>query len=82
MKNKSRLITLYIQLAPWEIEPPVWRRLEVDGNISLGKLHHFLQAVFGWHDAHLHEFSLGGVVYGQHDPKSGAFDSSVIDERK
>ena len=39
--------TLKIELRPNEIQPVIWRRLEVDGRISLSKLHHFIQAAFG-----------------------------------
>ena len=37
-------------LAAGVIEPPIWRRLVVDGRISLAKLHHYIQAAFGWTD--------------------------------
>lgn len=36
------LYVLHIELKPNELGPTVWRRLEVDGRISLGKLHHFI----------------------------------------
>lgn len=57
------LYALHIELSPNEIQPPVWRRLEVDGRISLGKLHHFIQAAFGWSDSHLHQYKLRGRIY-------------------
>lgn len=49
--------TLRAQLSV--IDPPVRRRIRVDGNITLRKLHRTLQAAFGWTDAHLHEFEGG-----------------------
>ena len=30
------------------IRPPVWRRLLVPGRITLGGLHHVIQAAMGW----------------------------------
>jgi hypothetical protein len=31
-----------------ETHPPVWRRILVQANASLGKLHEILQIVMGW----------------------------------
>ncbi len=36
--------------------PPVWRRILVDGDITLSKLHRTLQIVMGWENSHLHQF--------------------------
>ena len=46
------------------IEPPIWRRLLLPPSLNLAELHHVLQAAFGWRDEHLHEFIIGGLVYG------------------
>ncbi len=48
-------------------EPPVWRRVLVPGDISLGQLHTVIQKAIGWTDAHLHEFIVGGQRYGEPD---------------
>ncbi len=37
-------------------KPPVWRRIEVPGDITLPRLHEVLQAAMGWFDCHLHQF--------------------------
>jgi Plasmid pRiA4b ORF-3-like protein len=58
------LYTLKIELYPQFIQPTIWRRLDVDGRVSLAKLHHFIQAAFGWTDAHLHEYTIGQRLYG------------------
>ncbi|MEP6648420.1 MAG: plasmid pRiA4b ORF-3 family protein [Lapillicoccus sp.] len=39
--------------------PPVWRRLELRGDITLSELHDVLQTSMGWLDGHLHRFWLG-----------------------
>ncbi|MFD7713853.1 plasmid pRiA4b ORF-3 family protein [Streptomyces sp. NPDC059786] len=45
-------------------KPPVWRRLVVPSDITLGSLHDVIQSVFGWRDAHLHVFvDRSGVQY-------------------
>lgn len=77
--NAPCLYTLHIELRPNEIRPAVWRRIEVDGRISLGKLHHLIQAAFGWSDSHLHHFKLGGKIYS---PATADDEGEVNDERK
>jgi hypothetical protein len=47
-----------------DIQPPIWRRVLVEGGQTLHHLHDVIQAAFGWYDSHLHEFEIGGVVYG------------------
>lgn len=41
------------------IEPPIWRRLEVENSLSFAELHHVLQTAMGWDDAHPYEFTVG-----------------------
>lgn len=56
------------------VRPPVWRRLQVPSDISLGDLHLVLQAAMGWEDGHLHLFSVGGETYANdrvEDPWGG-----------
>ena len=74
--------TLKIELQPQEIKPVIWRRIDVDGRISLAKLHHFIQAAFAWSDSHLHEFELRGRTFAIPDPDDQSFDRTVEDERK
>ena len=77
-KNYSAF-TLHIELLG--INPPIWRQLIVDGDTSLGKLHHYLQAAMGWTDSHLHAFHVGENMYGdlKHDING---EMEFLDERK
>jgi hypothetical protein len=61
MAKSYRLFTLHVQIR--DVEPPIWRRIQVEGGESLRRLHHILQAAFGWHDAHLHEFEIDDDRY-------------------
>jgi hypothetical protein len=40
-------------------KPPVWRRLELPGDLTLDRLHLTVQAAMGWTDSHLHRFRTG-----------------------
>jgi hypothetical protein len=61
-----------------EIDPPIWRRLLVPPDWTLAKLHRVLQAAFGWTDAHLHEFHIGGLRYGDPDLLNDGFDGPRV----
>ncbi|CAI9402597.1 plasmid pRiA4b ORF-3 family protein [Nocardioides sp. T2.26MG-1] len=40
--------------------PPVWRRLELPGDLGLPRVHDVIQAAMGWTNSHLHRFRTGG----------------------
>ena len=48
-------------------KPPVWRRVLVHADASLGELHQVIVAAMGWDDSHLHMFSDGGARYSTPD---------------
>jgi hypothetical protein len=50
-----------------EVDPPVWRRLLVPADTTLGDLNCILQAAMGWTNSHLHQFTIGGMDYS--DPR-------------
>lgn len=50
-------------------KPPVWRRLQVPGDASLGWLHAVLQVAMGWTNSHLHHFLTADGRYT--DPRHG-----------
>ena len=60
----ERLYLLKIRLL--EIEPEIWRRFVVPGNITLDRLHDVIQIVMGWTDSHLHEFTIGKKRYTEY----------------
>lgn len=60
-------------------KPPIWRRIQVRSDITLGQLHHILQNVMDWDGYHLHQFIVGGIYYGEPHPDYG-FD--MIDENR
>ena len=65
------------------IEPQIWRRLVVPSSFNLRELHLVLQAAFGWMNAHLHEFEIGGLRFGDADvanAENGRDDSRAFEE--
>lgn len=40
-------------------KPPIWRRLDLSGDLMLDELHDMLQVVMGWMGGHLHKFGVG-----------------------
>ena len=67
-----------------DVEPPVWRRLVAPLSWRLDQLHLAIQAAFNWGNAHLHEFRIGGLRYGDPDVEDMAFEDSprLFDERE
>jgi len=39
-------------------KPPIWRKLAVPAEITLGQLHEVIQIAMGWTDSHLHGFTV------------------------
>ena len=62
-----------------DIEPRIWRRIEVSGAASLEDVHFALQAAIGWQNSHLHMFVVGKKRYGM---TTGEFERDQEDERE
>lgn len=52
-----------------DVEPPVWRQLEVRGELTLDVVHELLQAAMGWENYHLHRFWRGVDAYQPAEPR-------------
>jgi hypothetical protein len=61
------------------VRPPIWRRFQVPGQITLDRLHLVLLAVMGWDGGHLHVFEVGGRRIGEPDD---AYGDRVEDGRR
>ncbi|MEA2010228.1 MAG: plasmid pRiA4b ORF-3 family protein [Actinomycetota bacterium] len=61
------------------IRPPIWRRIEVASDLTLGELSGILEAAMGWYGDHLHAFDVDGTRYETHKPH---FESFGLDESK
>ena len=64
-----------------EIDPPIWRRIQVPSTILLSNLHDVFQVAMGWTDGHLHQFEKDGKFWGQKQLYEEE-DLDVADEAK
>ena len=58
----NEIATIRIELR--HTDPLIWRQVEVPTSITLKVLHDIVQAVMGWFDYHLWEFTIGKQKYG------------------
>jgi hypothetical protein len=58
----NQVATVHIELR--DTDPLIWREVEVPTSITLKVLHDIIQAVMGWFDYHLWEFTIGRERYG------------------
>jgi len=79
--TKNRAI-YQIRIALQEIQPLIWRRIQIWEDVTLAQLHTILQIVMDWEDYHLHEFTIGRRVYSVPDPDDNMYERKVIDEQK
>ena len=62
-KPKNPIPIYQLKIVLCEINPPIFRILQIKGNANLGKLHDYIQGVMGWKDCHLHEFKIKEQSY-------------------
>jgi hypothetical protein len=73
---KDSIIRISITLL--DVDPAIWRRIEVPANFTLEGLHDVIQIIMSWTDSHLHHFQLGDAMYGVAAPD----DPEMNDGRK
>ena len=82
MTDRDAPEIVQIKITLLDVEPPVWRRVRIPADFSLGRLHDVIQAAMGWEDSHLHQFEIGERFFGQPEPDSGTgFEPPTHDER-
>jgi hypothetical protein len=60
------------------VEPAVWRHVEIESGAKLPDVSRALLTAMGWTDSHLHAFRAGAHAYGTVDPDFGL---DILDER-
>jgi hypothetical protein len=57
--------TVYqLKITLLDIQPPVWRRIQVQ-DCTLDALHEHIQTAMGWTNSHLHHFRINDKFYGE-----------------
>jgi hypothetical protein len=79
--RKKVKATFQLRVSLRDIDPPIWRSVQVAEDTKLPRLHRVLQLLFNWEDYHLHNFIAGRRVYSVPDPDDAFNDRKAIDER-
>jgi hypothetical protein len=80
-EKQSEQSTIYqLKISLDGAKSPIWRRIQVPGDVSLLKLHFTLQIAMGWTNSHLHEFLIDGRYYGT--PIDDEWDTREIQNEK
>ncbi|HEY6273753.1 MAG TPA: plasmid pRiA4b ORF-3 family protein [Terriglobales bacterium] len=82
MAGKKNRALYQLKVTLQDIDPPIWRRIQVWEDTTLAQLHRMLQIVMGWEDCHLHQFEIGRRIYSVPDPDDDLYERKVIDERR
>lgn len=64
MINQSPAERLRLKITLQGSDPPIWRRVEVNDDITFFQLHRVIQQAMGWEDCHLHEFDVARTRVG------------------
>lgn len=75
----QRVFQLNISLR--EIEPKIWRRIQVLAETPLADFSAVIQKVMGWRSSHLHEFRVEDLAYSHPDFELDQ-EAEVYDEQK
>lgn len=78
MPNAKQVHQLKLTLR--HVKPPVWRRIQVASDTTLGDLHYLVQTAMGWENDHLHVFRVGRVEYATLDGDQAVTSFGVRDE--
>ena len=77
MPSAQNAVQLRITLK--HIRPPIWRRVVVPDNYTLGQLHGVIQVTMGWYHCHLHVFQVPRRGFG---PPLRQFGTEAEDENE
>lgn len=82
MATRKKAQTVYqLKITLRDIRPPIWRRVQVRSDATLGHLHWVIQFAMGWTNSHLHAFSIQGMEYSMLMPDLGLDDLDMLDEQ-
>ena len=56
-------MTYQLKIELKDTKPKIWRRIQVNSDISLNELHHTIQISMGWTNSHLYSFIIDNVEF-------------------
>jgi len=68
----AKIFQLKISLK--EVDPMIWRTIQVSSMVKLPELHKILQTTMGWTNSHLHQFIIESKLYAEPDEDSSLDD--------
>ncbi len=71
---------LRLKITLESFRPAIWRRVEVNDDLTFWEFHRVIQLAMGWDDDHLHEFLVGGQRVRIADPDGDMFGDQAIPE--
>jgi Plasmid pRiA4b ORF-3-like protein len=81
-RKQSKAQSIYqLKITLKDCRPPIWRRVLVRSDVTLGHLHWVIQLSMGWTNSHLHSFTIKGVEYGVPMPEFDFDEVEVRDEQ-
>ena len=80
MKNQYNKVYQF-KITLEELDPPIWRRIQVPETYSFWDLHVAIQDAMGWTDSHLHQFEMTSPKTGS-EVEIGIPDNEWEDEGK
>jgi hypothetical protein len=75
-------VVIQLKISLHGATPPLWRRIQVPSEASLGFLHDVIQEAFGWEDCHLHRFDDDRGRAWSDDRADSGFGPSYADEEE
>ena len=80
MSSKRQPPICQLRISLMDIEPEIWRSVQVSSDTTLETLHRIIQRVMGWDDYHLHQFKIGEKRYGVPPREGPMFGPPIKDE--
>lgn len=71
---------LRLKITLERFRPAIWRRVEVDDDLTFWEFHRVIQLAMGWEDCHLHEFRVAGQSVRIADLEGDIFGDRAIPE--
>lgn len=87
MSKEGKLIALkkavQLKIVLKHTKPLIWRRIVVENSTTFYELHHIIQCVMGWENAHLYEFMVDNYRIGELNEDFDSYSGSkLIDSKK